>query len=249
MVLERRRAWRFVFPERASILSVSGDTIEAAGSDGSAAAPRHLQADEAAQRPGRECHRWGVPRHPYSHGVSEGLERHQHMKRSSCQPCRPGAFTLVELLVVIAIIATLIGLLLPAVQSAREAALRTACQQNAKQLAFGLQTYHDARRGFPVHFLPGGQTAQTGVSWHCLVLPFIEQVGRRRMPAADASSQRTRRLAMCSGAATGHREEARTARRQTRPAASVLPVGRRRVRRHRRRRRASDSCGDAVFSQ
>ena len=98
------------------------------------------------------------------------------MKRSSCQPCRPGAFTLVELLVVIAIIATLIGLLLPAVQSAREAARRTACQQNAKQLAFGLQTYHDARRGFPVHFSPGGQNAQTGVSWHCLVLPFIEQV-------------------------------------------------------------------------
>lgn len=84
-------------------------------------------------------------------------------------------FTLVELLVVIAIIATLIGLLLPAVQSAREAARRTSCQQNTKQLAYGLHTYQDAKRGFPVHLSPGGQTPRTGVSWHCLVLPFIEQ--------------------------------------------------------------------------
>jgi prepilin-type N-terminal cleavage/methylation domain-containing protein len=87
----------------------------------------------------------------------------------------PRGFTLVELLVVIAIIATLIGLLLPAVQSAREAARRTSCQQNIKQLAYGLHTYHDARRSFPPHFSPGGQAAVTGVSWHCHVLPFIEQ--------------------------------------------------------------------------
>jgi type II secretory pathway pseudopilin PulG len=99
----------------------------------------------------------------------------QGVNGTARQPRRPGAFTLVELLVVIAIIATLIGLLLPAVQSAREAARRMACQQNVKQLAYGLQTFHDARRGFPVHFSPGGQSAQTGVSWHCLVLPFIEQ--------------------------------------------------------------------------
>jgi prepilin-type N-terminal cleavage/methylation domain-containing protein len=85
------------------------------------------------------------------------------------------AFTLVELLVVIAIIATLIGLLLPAVQSARESARRASCQQNVKQLAYGLHTYHDAKKSFPPHFSPGGQTAQTGVSWHCHVLPFIEQ--------------------------------------------------------------------------
>ena len=91
-------------------------------------------------------------------------------------PDHRSGFTLVELLVVIAIIATLIGLLLPAVQSAREAARRTGCQQNVKQLAYGLQTYHDAKRGFPAHFSPGGQTARTGVSWHGLILPFIEQV-------------------------------------------------------------------------
>ncbi|MFM7243780.1 MAG: DUF1559 domain-containing protein [Planctomycetaceae bacterium] len=88
--------------------------------------------------------------------------------------CHRG-FTLVELLVVIAIIATLIGLLLPAVQSARESAQRASCQQNIKQLAYGLHTYHDAKKSFPPHFSPGGQTGQTGVSWHCHVLPFIEQ--------------------------------------------------------------------------
>jgi prepilin-type N-terminal cleavage/methylation domain-containing protein len=87
---------------------------------------------------------------------------------------RPG-FTLVELLVVIAIIATLIGLLLPAVQSARESARRASCQQNIKQLAYGLLVYHDAKKSFPPHFSPGGQTDRTGVSWHCHVLPFIEQ--------------------------------------------------------------------------
>lgn len=85
------------------------------------------------------------------------------------------AFTLVELLVVIAIIATLIGLLLPAVQSAREAARRTGCQQNLRQLALGLHGFHDAKRGFPAHFSPGGTNPRTGVSWLCLVLPFIEQ--------------------------------------------------------------------------
>ena len=63
---------------------------------------------------------------------------------------RTRGFTLIELLVVIAIIAILIALLLPAVQQAREAARRTQCKNNLKQLALGLHTYHDVFNQFPL---------------------------------------------------------------------------------------------------
>lgn len=89
------------------------------------------------------------------------------------------AFTLVELLVVIAIIGILIALLLPAVQAAREAARRSQCVNNLKQLGLGLQNYHDVHRSFP----PGcGGTTSGSVNNGCRVstfiplLPFIEQV-------------------------------------------------------------------------
>ena len=67
-------------------------------------------------------------------------------------PSRPG-FTLVELLVVIAIIGTLVGLLLPAVQSAREAARRSACSNNVRQLALATHNYQSARSAFPPSML------------------------------------------------------------------------------------------------
>src|SRR4051794_11742030 len=96
-------------------------------------------------------------------------------------PRRPRfGFTLVELLVVIAIIGVLVALLLPAVQAAREAARRMQCGNNLKQLALGLQNYHDtflylpygARTKHPVGATSGGVW---GSSWLVATLPFCEQ--------------------------------------------------------------------------
>jgi prepilin-type N-terminal cleavage/methylation domain-containing protein len=86
------------------------------------------------------------------------------------------AFTLVELLVVIAIIGVLVALLLPAVQAAREAARRTQCQNNLKQIGLAVQNYHDSRRELPPSRVADGQQ-----TWLALILDYMEQASVKRL--------------------------------------------------------------------
>jgi prepilin-type N-terminal cleavage/methylation domain-containing protein len=89
---------------------------------------------------------------------------------------RKKGFTLIELLVVIAIIAVLIALLLPAVQQAREAARRTQCKNNLKQMGLALHNYHDTYLAFPPGSIALPQnTINTSMGWGIAILPYIDQ--------------------------------------------------------------------------
>lgn len=117
--------------------------------------------------------------------------------------------TLVELLAVIAIIGLLVGLLLPAVHSSREAARRSQCAGKLRQIALGLASYHSARRAFPPGTLqddaacqPAAATPQRG-SWTMWILPYLEetQLYDRFNPTSPAT--RFASLLLQSSAAEG----------------------------------------------
>jgi len=99
------------------------------------------------------------------------------------RPRAARGFTLIELLVVIAIIAILVSLLLPAVQQAREAARRTSCRNNLKQIGIALHNYHDVFEMLPPGYIAEGVTptdgsaAETGsgFAWSTMILPYVEQ--------------------------------------------------------------------------
>src|SRR5437868_3108769 len=107
------------------------------------------------------------------------------MKQQRTASCRRWGFTLIELLVVMAIVGILIGLLLPAVQKIREAAARTQCLNNLKQLGLAIANYESSYRKLPS---PGeGINPQTLAkdydphSFFTYVLPFVEQEGAYKM--------------------------------------------------------------------
>src|SRR5687768_8608657 len=85
------------------------------------------------------------------------------------------AFTLVELLVVIAIIGVLVALLLPAIQAAREAARRSQCINNLKQIGIALQNYHGAYGTFPKGWLLKRNPGDFFANVNTTILPFFEE--------------------------------------------------------------------------
>lgn len=97
------------------------------------------------------------------------------MRRSNQHQTR--GFTLIELLVVIAIIGILVALLLPAVQAAREAARRSQCENNLKQLAVAAHHFHDTYHKLPSSVRPSGLTPLPRIAGLTFLLPFIEQQG------------------------------------------------------------------------
>src|SRR5437899_8560020 len=93
---------------------------------------------------------------------------------------RRRGFTLIELLVVIAIIAVLVALLLPAVQQAREAARRSQCRNNLKQIGLALHNYHEAYNCLPQaanwkDYRSGVTPAQRNFTWIASILPYLDQ--------------------------------------------------------------------------
>src|SRR5262245_4883603 len=118
------------------------------------------------------------------------------MRRLLMKSLRRSAFTLIELLVVIAIIAILIALLVPAVQKVREAAARTQCQNNGKQLGLGLQNYYSSNKKFPAAW-SGPANYDPCWAWSTRILPFVDQA-----PVFDGAKVETTLFAPAGSFAT-----------------------------------------------
>ncbi len=124
------------------------------------------------------------------------------MSVSRSTPLRQRGFTLIELLVVIAIIAVLIALLLPAVQQAREAARRTQCRNNLKQIGLALHNYHDVANTMPPGWIAVDENRRhsahegtSGVGWAAMILPHLDQKNTyelfdSRLPLTDPANAR-----------------------------------------------------------
>src|SRR5262245_2461930 len=108
------------------------------------------------------------------------MQRPSYRNRFCIDPSHPHGFTLVELLVVIAIIGILIALLLPAVQAAREAARRTQCSDNLKNMGLGCQAYAAAKRALPPGKLVDDNNCTNDPTeysnWAVEILPFVEEL-------------------------------------------------------------------------
>jgi len=126
-----------------------------------------------------KVHRDSLVIYSHSHFIAFSMEF--FLMTSYLRPRSRRGFTLIELLVVIAIIAILIALLLPAVQQAREAARRTQCKNNLKQISLALHNYHDIHSVFPSGWIavnagvPSAHAGTSGVGWGAMILPQMEQ--------------------------------------------------------------------------
>ncbi|WP_437200712.1 DUF1559 family PulG-like putative transporter [Planctomicrobium sp. SH664] len=119
----------------------------------------------------RSCH---------AHSLRPGVTRPRLSQGSVWAGPRKSGFTLIELLVVIAIIAVLIALLLPAVQQARDAARRSQCKNNLKQIGLAIHNYHDAFDRVPIGYIDtatvtNAATEDGGWSWAAQILPQLDQ--------------------------------------------------------------------------
>ncbi len=130
--------------------------------------------------------------------------------RHSQTPRAPRAFTLIELLVVIAIIGVLVALLLPAVQAAREAARRSQCSNNLKQVGLGMHNYHSTHDTFPPGYITATQSSQAespetgpGWAWGTLLLANLEQsaaynAANFSLPITDPGSSTVRSIRLAT---------------------------------------------------